>query len=434
MPRYNQYNRNRMSLNTVDFQPTVFTPIEFRPVEQDYSILERAMAKQEERKQQALSQQTNIKAAISQVELDESEDEWKQNYINNINKQINDAAAVGDYAGALETATMIAGDVANDPALRGRERYNKERQEFIKSIEAKRNADLISETSYRRALAQNTYNYEDIKDDNGRIVAGSKWTPAFDPAKDFKPKELLDDLKKYIGVSKTTTGGGGGTTQQYYDKNGNPTTKASEAVSIASTTKGGSRTESLEEVTEQQWRDAYDAWMQAHDLTDREILYQVWDNYQWDFAQESLQVEGLKTKLDDSGLSEEERLEYQKQYDKHKEKADRLWSNMTDGQGGLLTRDEFLLSHMSPYFKVMAYRNHTLVTEAGSTLIDETTLRNKTIAKAVGLTMTDVELMGSSAPVETYYEFLSDNAKQRVKLNNEGDDFITEVEKTNKKR
>lgn len=420
MARYNQYNRNRMSLNTVDFQPTVFTPIEFRPVEQDYSILERAMAKQEERKQKALAQQANIKAAISQVELDESEDEWKQNYINSIDNQIKNAAAVGDYAGALETATMIAGDVANDPALRGRERYNKERQEFIKSIEAKRNADLISETSYRRALAQNTYNYEDIKDDNGRIVAGSKWTPAFDPAKDFKPNELLDDLKKYIGVSKSTTGGGGGTTQQYYDKDGKLTNDASKAVSIASTTKGGSRTESLEEITEQQWRDAYDAWMQAHDLDDRERLYQVWDNYQWDFAQESL-------KAQDTNLSEEERVS-------HKEKADRLWSNMTDGQGGLLTRDEFLLSHMSPYFKVMAYRNHTLVTEGGSTLIDETTLRNKTIANAISLTMTDVELMGSSAPVETHYEFLTDNAKQRVKLDNEADVFITKVENTNKKR
>lgn len=416
MARYNPYDRRRMSLNTVDFQPTVFTPIEFKPVETDYSILERAMAKQEERKQKALSQQASIKAAISQVELDESEDEWKQNYINNINNQINEAAAVGDYAGALERATTIAGDIASDPALIGRERYNKQRQEFIKSIEAKRNADLISETSYRRALAQNSYNYEDIKDDNGNIVAGSKWTPAFDPAKDFKPNELLDDLKKYIGVSKTTTGGGGGTTQQFYDKDGKLTADATKAVSIASTTKGGSRTESLEEITEEQWRAAYDAWMAAHDLTDRERLYQVWDNYQWDFAQESL-------KANDVNLSEEERA-------LHKEKADKLWANMTDGQGGLLTRDEFLLGHMSPYFKVMAYRNHTLVTEGGSTLLDETTLRNKTIANAVNLTMSDVELIGSGAPIETYYEFLSDNAKQRIKLDSETDALIAEMEKT----
>ena len=58
MPNYNPYNRRRMSLNTVDFQPTVFTPIEFKPVEQDYSILERAMAKQEERKEKATTQQS----------------------------------------------------------------------------------------------------------------------------------------------------------------------------------------------------------------------------------------------------------------------------------------------------------------------------------------------------------------------------------------
>lgn len=416
-----EYNKlYNMGVAPIQYQPVSYTPIEYNPVERDYSSLSTVFATNQAKRRELETLKSNIASAISQVELDSSEDEWKKNYIDDKVKQINEVASFGDIGGAYNLGIRLGREAATDPALLGRERYHKEQQKFIDDIKAKRNAELISETSYRRALAQNTYNYEDIKDDNGNIVAGTKWTPAFDPAKDFKPNELLDDLKKYIGVSKTTTGGGGGTTQQYYDKNGNTTTKASEAVSIASTTKGGSRTESLEEVTEQQWRNAYDAWMSAHDLDDRERLYQVWDNYQWDFAQESL-------KAQDVNLSEEERAS-------HKEKADRLWANMTDGQGGLLTRDEFLLSHMSPYFKVMAYRNHTLVTEGSSTLIDETTLRNKTIANAVKLTMTDVELMGSGAPVETYYEFLSDNAKQRVKLDNEGDTFIDKVKNTIKKR
>lgn len=425
-----EYNKlYNMGVAPIQYQPVSYTPIEYNPVERDYSSLSTVFATNQAKRRELETLKSNIASAISQVELDSSEDEWKKDYIDDKVKQINEVASFGDIGGAYNLGIRLGREAATDPALLGRERYNKERQEFVKSIEAKRNADLISETSYRRALAQNTYNYEDIKDDNGNIVAGTKWTPAFDPAKDFKPNELLDDLKKYIGVSKTTTGGGGGTTQQYYDKDGKLTTDSSKAVSIASTTKGGSRTESLEEVTEQQWRNAYDAWMQAHDLTDRERLYQVWDNYQWDFAQESLQVEGLKTKLDDSSLSEEERLEYKKQYDKHKEIADRLWSNMTDGQGGLLTRDEFLLSHMSPYFKVMAYRNHTLVTEASNTLVDETTLRNKTIANAIfNGNIQAAELYGSGAPTETYYEFLDDRVKQKVRLSSESDDIVKRIQ------
>lgn len=391
MPRYNQYNRNRLSLNTVDFQPTVFTPIEFRPVEQDYSILERAMAKQEERKQKALAQQANIKAAISQVELDESEDEWKQNYINNIDNQIKNAAAVGDYAGALETATMIAGNVANDPALVGRERYNKERKNFLNQLEEKRSKGLISDDSYERAIAQNKYNYHDITDDSGKIVGGAKWTPEFQPLNDIDLGTVLAEMQQFMGISSETIGGGGGTTQQYRRADGTITTNPNDPniQAVVSTTKNGGRTESTKEVTADDWRKAYDAYIARHP-EDEARLNQLWENARYNFAT-------LTNKAANVDISEEDRQEAQR-------RANNFWSNLTDKQGGLLSKDDWLLKQISPSFEVMAYKQHSLVTEGSSTMLDTDVLKNKTIASVFNLSYTQAELYAQGAPMEVILE------------------------------
>lgn len=406
MPRY---NRDRMTLNTVGFQPAVFNPMEYKPIEQDFNILERAMAKQEERKQNALKQQSAIKAAISEVDLDASEDEWKQQYIDNINNQINTAAEVGDYGGALDMAIKLAGDATIDPALRGRERYNKERKEFLEQLETKRSKGLISDDSYERAIAQNVYNYRDIKDENGRITGGSRWTPEFNPLNDIDLGTVLAEMQQFMGISSETTGGGGGATQEYYDAQGNVTKDPSKAVSVRSITKGGSRTESTKEVTEDDWRRAYDAYIARHP-EDEARLNQLWDNARYNFAR-------LTVEANNENLTNEERASAQK-------RADNYWNNLTDDQGGLITKDDWLLKQISPSFGVMAYRQHSLVTEAGSTLIDEATLKNRVVANVMFKNnMTNAELYAQGFTME----YITADANRRKQLENDGMSTYAEI-------
>jgi len=418
MPRYNRYNTNRMSLNTADFQPAVFTPIEFTPVEQDYSILERAMAKQEERKQKAIAQQSNIEAAIAQVELDASEDEWKQNYINDINRQIDEASEVGDYASALNIATSLAGKTAKDPALFGRERYNKERQEFLKSLEAKKNAKLISNDSYERAIAENTYNYEDIRNTNGEIVGGSKWEATFNPRNDVSLTDALNWMEKYIGVSSETTGGGGGTTQTFRTSDGKTTTNPNDPniVSIQSVNKGGSRTESTKEVTPEQWEEAYKAYIAANPELEADFN-QLWDNYIWKYKE-------LQKELTNPDLTEEQRNSIDARIQTRK-------NSLTDSQLGFLTKDEWLLKQIQPSFNVMSYRQHSLVNEAGSTLVDENTLRNRTVASVLFNNNTAAaEIYASGAPIEMYYDYLNETIKAKIPLEENSTALINDMLKT----
>ena len=61
----------------------------------------------------------------------------------------------------------------------------------------------------------------------------------------------------------------------------------------------------------------------------------------------------------------------------------------------------------------MAYRQHSLVTEGGSTLLDETTLKNKVIGSALGLTYEQAELYGQGAPMEV---ILAEDSSRRQEL------------------
>lgn len=409
MPRYNRYNQHRMTLNTAGFEPVVFNPIEFKPVEADYNILERSFAKQEERKQKAIAQQGALNAAIGEVELAPEEDEWKQNYINNINNQIQAAAEVGDYAGALNTATQLASKAATDPALTGRERYNKERQEFIKGLEEKRSRGLISDDSYERAIAQNVYNYHDITDANGNIVGGAKWTPEFNPLNDIDLGSVLAEMQTFMGISSETTGSGGGASQTFYGADGKPTTDASKAVSIMSTTRGGSRSESTKEVTVDDWRKAYDAYIARHP-EDEARLNQLFENARYNFA-------SLTRQANDMNLSEADRAQAQK-------RADNFWNSLTDDQGGLITKDDWILKRISPSFDVMAYRQHSLVTEADSTLLDETTLKNRVIGQTMfNGNMEFAELWAQGATME----YITADANRRKELEAQGKAFIGRV-------
>lgn len=217
MPRYNQYNRNRLSLNTVGFQPTVFTPIEFRPVEQDYSILERAMAKQEERKEKAVTQQSLVKQALGkareQLYQDDKTLTWFDARARKIEDNIKTAAEVGDYATALQTGIEAAGDIANDTELNARirtnaqykEEYNKQRDRIGKGI---------SQETFNWWAEKNPYKHTNIYN-NGEITGAEDWKAEFTPVDDIKWEGIYALATQLTKPEKGSTG-----SSSNVDKNG----------------------------------------------------------------------------------------------------------------------------------------------------------------------------------------------------------------------
>lgn len=178
-------------VNEENTQSIGFGYVAPRPIiKKHLDIFANSLNKIDEKHKEALKQRTAIQTALAQIELDNSEDNWKAAYARSIQDQIDDAAKGGDYSSALSLATTLAGDTISAPELTSRIRTNNQRQEILKTVKARQ--DLHDDTKLRFE-EQNGYEYKPIYDDNGRVVGSSNWTAKWTPVKDVN----VDDLVKY---------------------------------------------------------------------------------------------------------------------------------------------------------------------------------------------------------------------------------------------
>lgn len=130
----------------------------------------KSLDKIDERAKQALAQRTQIAVALGQLNLNSSDEEFRANYIRDIQQQLDEAAIGGDYSQTLQQATLLAGKVASDPAIIGRVKANAAYEEFKKNIQ---NRNDITQDVKDYALAHNPYHYEDKYDEQGHLIGGS---------------------------------------------------------------------------------------------------------------------------------------------------------------------------------------------------------------------------------------------------------------------
>lgn len=184
MPRNTLANNQRSLINPYIYEAE---PIDY------YSMLSKGFAQQEERKQNAIQQHSVIKQALGkareQLHQDPDTLMWFDQKANNIEKSINDAAQVGDYAGALNAGLTAAGDLANDASLNARIRSNTQYKEEFER-QRQRVGKGISQATFDWWVKNNPYHYEDIKDINGVIIGGNDWQSNFTPVDDLKVDEL----------------------------------------------------------------------------------------------------------------------------------------------------------------------------------------------------------------------------------------------------
>lgn len=145
----------------------------------------------------AIDTANKIKTFLANKELNEAENKWLTDYSQQINNQIEAAAQEGSYATALTTATKLAGEVASNPALIGRERYQQQYKKFQDEINSSKEYDGDIKAY---ALAQNKYNYQDTTDENGRITGGTTFTPNYRPVTQVDIDEIYRKALSTVGV------------------------------------------------------------------------------------------------------------------------------------------------------------------------------------------------------------------------------------------
>lgn len=378
----------------------IYNPIEYKPQAPDISLLVNRMDKIDAERKEAIEKQTALNVALSQVELDESEDEWKQNYINDLNRQIDYSIDNGDYNSAINTGIRLAGKAAVDPALTGRERYNKQRTEWLDTLEKRRLSGDIDDDTYNRALAINTYNYQDIRDNNGNIVAGSKWTPEFNPVSDVSFNTVFDGILKYIGRSSNTTTYGASDNYTFVDKDGNITQDSTKAVNIAKVVKNTGGGHSIEQLTFDQLDAAFDAYLIANPQI-KSALIQKHDTMWWNM----MQADGRSI---DNTLSEADRISAENEAREYRK-------GLQDKDGGFLTTENWIKQSVTPMLNAMAYKKETTSHRSVETAYDSKWMSNKQIAASVGINEDQAELyrLGFSARI-----LQKSNAKNTTELYN----------------
>lgn len=300
-------------------------PVPLRnPHRRNVEAFTNALNKIDEKAKESLQTQNQIQMALANLDINAAEDSWKAGYIRNIQNQLDDAAMYGDYSRSLNTARILAGQVASDPAVLGRVRAQAAYKTFIDNLDKRQD---ITQDVKDWAKDKNPYNYQDKVDKEGHIIGGTNWEPNRTPVSTVDLSNLMTKAKQWVAVHK----GSGVSDIKFVDADGNLTSDPGKNVYGLAYKKSGS----WEYVSE---KDLNDALKSAIDTTPgaRASLQQDYEVALWKYNK--MTPEEKKKNID---------------------------SDITEN-GLLLSPEEYLAKRVKPGIHAMSYYNSGSDIEVGS--------------------------------------------------------------------
>lgn len=168
-----------ITLKNPIWQGNIFTPTQYQYQGEDLSILERSLAQREARLEKAYQQKNAIDTALGGIEtqLNKAEAAWFTNYKNNIKRQIQEDINVGNPGAAIRASYDLAGKTASDSAILSRIEANKQYTEWENTLKQRKAKQEISEDTYKWAIANNPYQFNETRDSQGNVIGGSLVDP-----------------------------------------------------------------------------------------------------------------------------------------------------------------------------------------------------------------------------------------------------------------
>ena len=292
-----------------------------------------------QRYDEAIKQKSAIDVALGNLKLNAAEDKWKYDYARKIQKRIDDAATMGDYGDALDTAVLEAGKAVSSPEVMGRIRANEAYEKKKQEVETRND---ISDLTRQRWLDQNKYHYEDTYDDEGNIIGGTEWNAGWSPVSRVEITKLAQAAAQiaapYKGSTSTSKSGQSSVT----DNNGLYGEKGSKSGSTMLSKTGGSSKSSsysYQRLPEEKIKEVFDVLWKA----DNQAMLSLEQDYQdikW-------KVEKL-TKERDETTDEVKRKSLDDELVKYN--ASYLGNNKQ-----AMNEQEYMLSKVNPLLHNMAY-------------------------------------------------------------------------------
>lgn len=219
---------------------------------------------------EAVKAASDLEVAISNLDMNEAEDGFKQQLVNEIKQTVEDNTIYGNSYGALDDLIMKSGNIATDGRVIGRLRNQAAKKEYDAKVDAMNITNGMKEM-YKE---ENPYYYEDGKIDKktGRYMAGEKWQAKTNPVNTVSEAEI----QKYV-LQIVAKDAGGGNTVTFLDEYGRPTLDPSKSVDGAIYKNTGTKYERLsEDKIKQAYNVALDTIPGARDSIKQDYKYEQW--------------------------------------------------------------------------------------------------------------------------------------------------------------
>lgn len=170
---------------------------------------------------EAVKTASDLSRTIASLNMNEKENDFKANLLNEIQTTIENNTIYGNSYTALDDIIEKSGDILSNPAVTGRLKAQQAYEEYNRNIDNNRD---LTERDKLYFKEHNPYYYEDEITEDGKVLEGKAWQPTISPTKHF---DLQEALVRAINIAAKESGGG--TQIRYIDANGNPTTDIKQA-------------------------------------------------------------------------------------------------------------------------------------------------------------------------------------------------------------
>lgn len=178
-----------------------------------------------------------LKATISQLDLNDNENEWKQQQLNQVQAIVNNNTDNGNSIAALDDLIMANADILSGPGMIGRLKRQKAWKENNEKIDK-----MAIPEHYKQVFKElNPYGqYVDTFDKDGNIIESAAWKPTKEPVTTINKNEVFAKALAIIGKEK-----GGAERVTFLDANGKETPDIDKSVDKIWYAKKGTTYEAL---------------------------------------------------------------------------------------------------------------------------------------------------------------------------------------------
>lgn len=164
------------------------SPVNLETVANTYRELEQGH-------QKSMQLASQLQTAMAQLPLNEAEDEWRQNKIQQIRNTLDNNLNYGNAAAAFDDLVKAQGDITSDPGLIGRIRAQQDYTAYLNNINERQDLSEYHKNYYR---ANTKYRYNDVYNDKGQVIGGTKWEPNERPVSSIDMNKIYNEALKYV--------------------------------------------------------------------------------------------------------------------------------------------------------------------------------------------------------------------------------------------